>query len=66
MSDGDEVLIGTNPLVADSDGDGVNDNLDILPLNADETSDTDGDLIGNNTDADDDNDGILDLSLIHI
>ena len=60
LSDGDEVLIGTNPLVADSDGDGVNDNLDILPLNADETSDTDGDLIGNNTDADDDNDGILD------
>ncbi len=60
ISDIEEIQNGTNPLLADSDGDGVNDNLDEFPLEQSETVDTDGDLIGNNADADDDNDGILD------
>lgn len=44
----------------DSDGDGVLDLDDDVPLDASETVDTDDDGIGDNADADDDNDGILD------
>ncbi|WP_163134230.1 ImpA family metalloprotease [Agarivorans sp. Alg241-V36] len=44
----------------DSDGDGVTDTIDQLPLNPAEWLDTDGDGIGNNADNDDDNDGIVD------
>jgi hypothetical protein len=46
--------------VNDCDGDGVLDVADAFPLDATETLDTDGDLMGNNADADDDGDGILD------
>lgn len=45
---------------SDADGDLVDGPLDDLPLDPDETTDTDGDGIGNNADPDDDNDGILD------
>ena len=35
--------------------------IDEMPLNAEETLDSDRDGIGNNADTDDDNDGILDV-----
>ena len=60
LSDADELLLGTDKLVADTDGDSVPDGSDYMPLDAGETADTDGDGIGNNADADDDNDGIPD------
>ena len=44
----------------DSDGDGVYDDLDDFPANANEWLDTDGDGIGNNADPDDDDDGFSD------
>ena len=56
----------------DDDNDGVRDENDDLPFDPTETSDYDGDGIGDNADTDDDNDGfedtveIEDLSLIHI
>jgi len=48
----------TNPLVADSDGDGTSDFDDIFPLDDSETIDTDIDGIGDNSDTDIDGDGI--------
>ncbi len=42
----------------DSDGDGVIDELDDFPNDPNETSDTDGDGIGDNSDPDADNDGV--------
>ena len=45
---------------SDDDNDGVIDTSDDLPLDANETLDTDGDGIGNNADADDDGDTIAD------
>jgi hypothetical protein len=44
----------------DSDGDGVPDSEDAFPNDPNETTDTDGDGIGNNADPDDDNDGVPD------
>ena len=46
----------------DDDGDGVDDAIDWLPLDATEFADTDGDGVGDNRDPDDDNDGIPDLA----
>ena len=45
----------------DSDGDGFLDSLDAFPFDPSEWLDTDSDLIGNNEDLDDDNDGQSDL-----
>ena len=45
----------------DGDGDGVINNVDVFPLNAGESADTDGDGIGDNADRDDDNDTVLDI-----
>ena len=45
---------------ADSDGDGVLDLEDDLPLNASDSVDTDDDGVGNMADDDDDNDGVSD------
>ena len=56
----EEMLLETNPLSEDTDNDGVIDYLDVFPLDASETVDTDNDGIGNNADLDDDNDGISD------
>jgi len=50
----------TREPVADSDGDGVPDDQDAFPYNADEYLDTDGDGEGNKADTDDDNDGMPD------
>ncbi len=44
----------------DSDGDGVPDSKDAFPNDPGETTDTDGDGIGNNADLDDDNDSMPD------
>jgi hypothetical protein len=44
----------------DSDGDGILNAMDAFPYDRNETIDTDGDGIGDNTDTDDDNNGILD------
>ena len=44
----------------DTDGDGVPDLLDAFPQDASETSDNDGDGVGDNADTDDDNDGVSD------
>ena len=44
----------------DTDGDGVPDSLDAFPMDANETSDYDGDGVGDNADTDDDNDGVSD------
>ena len=45
---------------SDSDGDGINNVVDAFPFDPDEWFDTDDDGIGNNTDQDDDNDGMPD------
>ena len=66
LSDDYEISIGTNPNNADSDGDGVNDKDDDLPLNLSETTDTDFDGIGNNIDNDDDGDNLLDQQEIDL
>lgn len=60
LLDTEEAKIGTNPLKADTDGDTVNDKDDPFPLDPNEKTDTDKDKIGDNTDTDDDNDGMLD------
>ena len=48
--------------IIDSDNDGANDAFDDFPSDPSEAVDTDGDLIGNNTDPDDDNDGVADTA----
>ena len=47
-------------LTLDYDGDGFPDEGDAFPYDPDEWLDTDGDWIGNNSDTDDDNDGMPD------
>ena len=49
-------------MLADTDADGVNDNLDAFPTDDAETVDTDGDGQGNNADTDDDGDTLLDTA----
>lgn len=56
-----EAAAHTNPLLADSDGDGVVDGADTFPLDVLESNDNDHDGIGDNTDTDDDNDGLTDV-----
>lgn len=56
---GNRVLSGTSGFW-DRDNDGVFDPSDAFPDDATETTDTDGDGIGDNADTDDDNDGTLD------
>jgi len=60
LSDTAEITIGTNPLLVDTDGDDFIDGSDAFPLDFLEWLDTDNDGIGNNTDLDDDSDGIED------
>ena len=50
----------TKAVVEDSDGDGVPDDQDAFPFDAEESLDTDLDGQGNNADTDDDNDGMPD------
>ena len=60
LSNGEEIAAGTNPDLSDTDGDGTNDKLDDFPLDSNEAKDTDSDGIGNNSDTDDDGDGVSD------
>lgn len=48
------------PPPADTDGDGVVDDVDHFPDDPDETTDTDDNGVGDNADPDDDGDGVLD------
>ncbi|ABM02115.1 PKD domain containing protein [Psychromonas ingrahamii 37] len=59
-----ETCVAESGLVldVDDDNDGALDTEDAFPLDAAESVDTDGDLIGNNTDTDDDGDLIEDTS----
>jgi len=56
----EEFIAGTLPHNPDTDGDTVLDGLDAFPNDANESVDTDGDGIGNNTDTDDDGDTMPD------
>lgn len=58
-NDGIDDAVDTYP--SDYDNDGVTDANDAFPQDPTETTDTDGDGIGNNADTDDDNDGVLDV-----
>jgi len=60
LSDEHETAIGTNPLQSDTDNDGVDDAIDVFPLDPTEWSNNDGDNLGDNADPDDDNDGLTD------
>ncbi len=61
LTDSDTCVVEvTREVASDSDGDGVPDDQDDFPYNADEYVDTDGDGEGNNADTDDDNDGMPD------
>lgn len=55
--DGDGLSDANDP---DDDNDGVDDDVDVFPFDAEETIDTDGDGTGNTADTDDDNDGVND------
>ena len=57
--DEDEIKIGINPLVADSDSDGVNDKVDAFGKDVTEWRDTDTDGLGDNKDPDIDGDGVI-------
>ena len=62
LSNADEILNGRGYwLDADSDDDAVTDFDDAFPYDPFESSDSDGDGIGDNADDDDDNDGVLDV-----
>ena len=51
LSDYREInILNTNPSLADTDRDGLNDKLDAFPNDPSETLDTDGDGVGDNTD----------------
>lgn len=58
-NDGIDDVVDTYP--SDYDNDGVVDANDAFPQDPTETSDFDGDGIGDNADTDDDNDGVLDV-----
>jgi uncharacterized repeat protein (TIGR01451 family) len=58
-TDGDGIQ---DSLDYDDDGDGVPDGTDAFPLDPNEWVDTDGDGIGNNADTDDDGDGVPDTT----
>lgn len=63
ISDADEVASGTDPLLLDTDTDGVNDNLDNCPIDSNgQQTDTDQDQVGDVCDSDDDNDGVDDVT----
>jgi len=62
LSNLEEYQNNTDPNNPDTDGDSVNDGVDVFPLDPTEWADNDLDGIGNNADTDDDNDGVLDVN----
>jgi len=58
LTDEEEVVKGTNPLVVDTDEDKVNDKIDAFPLDKNEWRDTNNDGVGDNKDPDADGDGL--------
>lgn len=58
LTNEEEKTLGTNPKLADTDGDSVSDKVDVFPLDISETRDTDNDGIGDNLDMDIDGDGL--------
>jgi len=60
-SDEYELKIGTKTTMADTDGDGINDGIDVFPLNKNEWLDSDADGEGDNQDWNDDNDYYADV-----
>jgi len=58
--DSDNIGDVCDDFLNDRDNDGAEDDVDAFPDDPSESLDTDGDLIGNNTDTDDDGDGVLD------
>jgi hypothetical protein len=60
LLDIEEAEMGTDPLLYDTDEDGVNDKDDAYPLDPTKSKDFDGDGIADEMDEDDDNDGCLD------
>lgn len=58
--DEQESEIKTDPKNPDTDEDGFNDKIDMFPKDKTEWQDTDQDSIGNNKDADNDNDELID------
>jgi hypothetical protein len=66
LTDVAEVNLGTDPLLVDTDGDTFSDASDAFPLDLNEWLDTDGDSIGDNSDLDDDNDGLTDVAEINL
>jgi len=60
LSDAEEAAFGTNPLLADTDTDGTNDNVDNCPTDANvDQADQDGNGQGDVCDIDTDGDGVL-------
>ena len=59
LSDDQEISSGTNPLLADTDGDHAKDGADAFPKDKTEWQDTDKDGLGDVKDLDGDNDGIF-------
>jgi hypothetical protein len=62
----EEKTKGTNPLKADSDDDGINDNIDAFPLNKADWRDTNNNGVGDNEDPDADGDEIINADEIKI
>lgn len=60
LTDEQEIILGTDSLKQDTDGDKAKDNIDFFPLDSTEWRDTDNDDLGDNADQDDDNDGLTD------
>ncbi len=63
--DNDGIEDDRDPYPFDKDNDGVDDINDLFPDDPNESSDNDGDGIGDNADPDDDNDGTLDSEDIY-
>lgn len=63
--DDQEIILGTNPLNPDTDGDKVNDSVDTFPLDKTESRDTDKDGVGDNKSPDADGDGLTNKDEIY-